>query len=177
MTAIAPRKYTIQTEETTAQAATSESVFTRVGATNNFLAERELDQKDFNLNGLYNIIMINSDCDGKITYPYPFEIVTLGIYNGSINGSSGLTELDVKWKPQNSGAFSSIFTTTPKFTSAAAADSSCFVGQSVAGFTAPVLLKTTFAAYDQLRIDILQTVVGTVDYAGIKIFSRPINDP
>lgn len=164
----------IQSEEVAYRAAVSEATMTRVGATANFINKRYLTETNFNLNGQYNIAAPNLDVDGKRTYPYDFSIVDLGIFSGNSNGTSGTTELDIKWKPQNSGAFASIFSTTPKFTFSAAANNSCFIGQTVTNFTAPVLSKTDFDAYDILKIDIITTVAGSdLDYAGIKIFTRP----
>ena len=173
MSAIADARLLIQEEETNYRAAVSEATFKRFGATNNFIVNRVLTETNFNLNGQYNIFTTNADVDGKRTYPFAFEVVDLGIFSGVVNGTGGTTELDIKWKPQNSGAWASIFSTTPKFVYAAS-EGSCFIGQTVANFTAPVLSKTLFDAYDMLKIDIITAVDGSsLDYAGIKIFTRP----
>ena len=165
----------IQQEETAPQAATSESTMTRLGANQNFINLYQLDQVDFKLNGPYNIVTPPQvHLDGIITFPFNFEIVAIAISNGTNNGDSGTTELDVKWQPyDNSTPYASIFTTTPKFTPAAAAQDLCFDGDTKTGFTAPVLSKTLFDAKDKLRVDLLQAISGVVDGAGIKIFWRP----
>lgn len=175
MTAITESRAIIQIEETRAQAAVSESTMTRMGAMNNFLALREFTQHDFNINGVYNLVTLPCIAlDGFVTYPFAFEIFDVIIYSGSGIGSSGTTELDLKWKPENSGVFASIFTTTPKFNSGAAASSSARLGNAQTGFTSPILSKSTFAAYDTLRFDLLSAMVGDVDGAYLKIFIRPI---
>lgn len=176
MADIVEERSIIQQEETAPQAAVSESTMTRVGANINFINLRQLDQVDFKLNGPYNLITPPQvHLDGIITFPFAFEISAIAISNGTNNGSSGTTELDVKWQPyDNSSAYSSIFSTTPKFTPSSAPQDLCFNGDSKTGFTAPVLSKTTFASKDKLRVDLLQAISGTVDGAGIKIFWRPI---
>lgn len=173
MTAIAPQKNIIQVEETQEGAATAESMFMRLGGTNNFISERQLDQMDFKVNGPYNLFVPNFQVDGLITFPFPWELVFVAIESGFLNGSSGLTEVDVKWKPQGSGSYVSIFSTTPKFDSSAGAGELCANGQSATGFTAPVLAKTQFDPWDILRCDLLQALVGDVDYFGLKLFWRP----
>lgn len=164
----------IQLEETAPQAAVSEAMMTRVGATLNHVNTRQLDQCEFNLNGAYNILTPNYHVDGIITFPFAFEITHFAIFNASANGSSGTTELDVKWAADGSTTWASICSVTPKFTPSAAAMDVCWVGQTKTGFTAPVMSKTTFAARDKLRIDLMSAVAGTVDGCGIKIFWRPI---
>lgn len=178
MTDISDRKYIIQQEETKFDAAVSESVYTRVGAVTNFLANREVTQADFNLNGKYNIVPTpHIAADGFITYPFDFEIISVMFFTGDEVGSSGTTEVDLTWRPETGGAFQSIFSTTPKITGSAAALR--YVrngGPSVSGMVNPVLSKTTFNAYDYIKLDVLQTRSGSVEGLFVKIFVRP-RDP
>lgn len=176
MTDIAPERKIIQQEETRAQAATSESVFQRVGAGINFINTRQFDQKDFILNGPYNIIPSPQlGVDGPITYPWNFEIVDVLVYVGDVVGSGGITEFDIKWKPEIGGTFQSIFSTTPKIAPAAAPFDFTRIGKVATGLTAPVLSKSTFAPYDTLRLDIVQAMTGTVNSSFVKVFMRPVN--
>jgi len=175
MTAIPAARRILQQEETRSQAAVSEATLTRFGAMANFLALYEASQHDFNLNGRYNIIAAPYQFgDGYITYPFPFEIVDVMLFNGESNGSSGRTVIDVKWKPEASGAWATIFSTTPKFDWDASANSFCRIGNNPAKFTRPVLSKAQFAAYDYLRLDMLEHPVGDVRGVFVKVFIRPI---
>lgn len=176
MTDIAPERKIIQQEETRAQAATSESVFQRVGAGINFINTRQFDQKDFILNGPYNTVPTPQlGVDGPITYPWNFEIVDVLVYAGDILGSGGITEFDIKWRPEAGGPFFSIFSTTPKIGPTATPFDFTRIGKVATGFTAPVLVKTQFAPFDTIRLDILQAMTGTVNSSFVKVFMRPVN--
>lgn len=175
MTDISPERKLIQVEETKPQAAVTESVMSRVGAAANFINLRHFYIKEFCVNGKYNIIPTNLSLDGFLTYPFNFEIVDIVLKLGGATGTSGLSEIDLKWKPETSGTFQSIFSTTPQWTAAANADSSVRIGVSRTGFTTPVLSKTTFNAYDLIKLDQLQALVGNVNSYFITLFIRPIN--
>ena len=175
MTAIPAARRILQQEETRSQAALSEATMTRFGAMANFLALYESTQHDFNLNGRYNIIATPYQfSDGYITYPFPFEVVDVLVFNGEENGTSGTTEIDVKWKPESSGVFATIFSTTPKFLFSAGANQFCRIGNAPTGFTSPILSKTQFAAWDYLRLDVLAAASGDVRGVFVKVFVRPI---
>jgi len=175
MTDITPQRLLIQIEETRSKAAVSESTMTRMGAMNNFLALKECSQHDMNLNNAYNIIATpNLAIDGFLTFPFNFEIVEAYIFSGSSTGSGGTTNLDVKWKPQASGSYASIFSTTPKFAGGTApAFGSANTTFADTGFTSPVLSKTQFNANDILRFDLLGAATGDVNGAYLKLFIRP----
>ena len=166
----------IQIEETRSQAAVSESVMTRVGGGINFINTAHVYQHSWKLNGFYNVGGApNLALDGYITYPYAFEIVDVFLFNGSVIGSSGTTEVDVKWKPELSGAYQSIFSTTPKADSTSAAFGHIRIGQTATGFTAAVLDKSTFDPYDVLRFDLLQAMAGDPEGLELKTWIRPIS--
>lgn len=174
MADIVPQRRQIQQEETRPQAAVSESVLSRVGGGINFINTRHYYVKEYCLNGAYNLIVPNLSVDGFFTYPWNFEIVDIVVKLGELVGTSGLSELDLKWKPETSGVFTSIFATTPKWNELALPDSSVRLGVSRTGFTTPVLDKTTFNAYDLIKLDVLQGIVGPANGAFITIFTRPI---
>lgn len=164
----------IQVEETRFKAALAQSLFSRLGAAVNFINKRHYYQHDWNLNGPYNAVPAPQlAVDGYITYNFPFKIEDVQMFTGAVNGSSGITEFDIKWRPENSGSWVSIFSTTPKFNSSAATFTSVRVGQTVTNFTAPVLSKTDFDAYDQLRLDVIQQVGGLPEGAFLKLWMRP----
>lgn len=174
MADITAERKMIQQEETKPQAAVTESVLSRVGGGINFINTKHYYIKEFVFNGRYNVIVPNLSVDGTFTYPWAFEIVDVFVKIGGTNGSGGTSEVDLKWKPETSGAFASIFSTTPKWTSSAVADTAVRVGVTRTGFTAPVLSKTTFAAYDILKLDLLQAVTGSPESFSVTIYTRPI---
>lgn len=170
---ITPERIQIQQEETATQAAVSEATMSRVGAGINFVNTRHYYNHDFNLNGKYNQVVPQNGIDGFFTYPFPFEILTVALKTGDNTGSGGVSEFDLKWVPNSGGTYQSIFTTTPKYTNAAAPHTVIAVGGTQTGMTAPVLSKTLFNAFDIIRLDTLQHVTGNVDSAFVKIFARP----
>lgn len=150
---------------------------TRVGGSINFINTRHVYQHNWHLNGQYNIVTPpNLALDGFITYPFPFEIVDVMMFTGDGVGTGGLTEADIKWKPELSGTYQSIFATTPKVDDTAATSDFIRIGQTKTGFTAPVLDKSTFDAYDVLRFDLLQAVGGQPNGLFMKVWIRPISD-
>lgn len=165
----------IQQEETAPQAAVTESVMTRVGAGINFINTSHFYVKEYCVNGKYNIIVPNLSIDGFFTYPFAFEIVDIVLKLGSATGSSGLSEVDLKWKPETSGSWQSIFSTTPQWDNTAPVDSSVRIGVFRTGFTTPVLTKTQFDAYDLVKLDILQALAGNPNSFFLTIFTRPRN--
>jgi len=179
MTDITDKRNLIQQEEARYKSAVSEALLTRVGASMNFIMNRELVMDTFNLNGQYNIMVTPfSWGDGFISYPYPFEIVEVMLMAGSDVGDSGVTEIDLKWKAEEGDTYATIFSTTPKFTyEADPFEFTHISAPTKTGFTKPVLSKTQFDAFDVVRIDVLQALVGLhVEGAFLKVFSRP-RDP
>ena len=174
MSDITPERKMIQQEETKPQAAVTESVLSRVGGGINFINTRHVYQHDWNLNGQYSSILITQGMDSIITYPFAFEIADVALIVGAQNGSSGQAEVDIKWRPENSGSFQSIFSTTPKFTYQASPFSQVRIGLAVPFMTTPTLSKTTFSAYDQIRMDLLTAPSGDVEGLFLKVWIRPI---
>jgi hypothetical protein len=172
MANIPPARSFVDENDTKYKAAVSEATLYKVGATNNFIIERQNNSREFVINGAYGVIGTpNLGVDGIIRYAYDWELVDIYIFNGETNVGGGSTSLDVKWKPFSSGSYASIFSSIPFFTSASASFETCGIGQSKTGFSAPVLQKTQFNAYDQLRIDILSALSGGIS-CGIGITWR-----
>lgn len=164
----------LELEDCAYRAAVSEAFATKIGASVNFINRRQFDQHRANANGQYNVVSSDTNVDGLITFPYPWEIYQLGIWSGNVLPTTGQIEFDIVWRTQNTGAYATICSTKPKFTSSATVNSSCFIGQTATGFTAPVLSKTQFAAFDQVMINFTTDATGPVSGAGIIIFHRPI---
>jgi len=153
----------VDENDTKYKASVSEATLYKVGATNNFIIERQNNSREFVINGDYGgIATPNIGVDGIIRYAYNWEIVDIYIFNGESVTGSGVTSLDVKWKPFSSGSYASIFSTIPSFDTTSATFETCGIGQIKTGFTAPVLQKTQFDAYDQLRIDLLSAITAGV---------------
>jgi hypothetical protein len=172
MAEITEELFRMQQPATAPQAGVTEDWTSRYGATINFLSNRVEDIKRAVVQGVYNGPPTpNNLMDGVFTYRHAFKIKDAVLSSGFFNGTSGTFEFDVKWRPRNSGAWTSIFTTTPKFNAATVGQlTSIGVGQVATGMTAPVLFKTDFDAFDQLRFDLLQTPSGTVDSATLELF-------
>jgi hypothetical protein len=173
MSDVLPLRRTPQVEEVRFKGAVSEGTAYKMAQSIAFINAYQQNLWQFNINGSYSSVTAPQyQIDGIITFNRPFEIIYCYIYSGEIIGSSGTTELDIKWKPRASGSYGSIFSTTPKFTTTAQANMACGNGDTATGFTAPVLAKTTFDAYDMLRFDMLGAMAGSPVGAGIGIFWR-----
>ena len=126
----------------------------------------------FNLNGAYGSAASypQNDQDGHFVLPQNANILNAILFIHTA-GTGGTTELDVKRKPQASTTWTSIFSTTPKATSAAGSDKSIGVGQTVSGMTAAVLTTNPLAVsqYDHFRVDIITAQTGSPSNCGILI--------
>lgn len=130
---------------------------------------------DMKLNGLYGGSPAQNAVDGFWVAPTNSQITNVFIYN-EVAGGGGTTELDLKIKPFLSGAFTSLFTTTPKVTPGAGANAWCGVGDTVTGCTAPVLSSLPFAvaAKSALRMDLIQAQTGNAQGCGLIIVYEEI---
>lgn len=173
MTMVTPERILIQQEETKFRAAVAESLMSRVAATANHIALYQANIREFSINGAYgNGIYPVEGEDCIIRFPFAWEIVDLYIWAGQVVDGTGQTELDIKWKPFASGTYQTIFSTTPKFDTNAVEFSTCGIGQANGGFIAPVLSKTQFDPYDQLRMDVI-SAISNGEGTGIGIVFRP----
>lgn len=173
MTMVTPERILIQQEETRFRAAVAESLMSRVAATANHIALYQANVREFSINGPYGsgvVPQFGVDC--IMRFPFAWELIDAYIWAGDVVDGTGSTELDIKWKPFSGGSYQSIFSTTPKFDTNAVEFFTCGVGQANGGFIAPVLSKTLFDPYDQLRLDILQAI-SNGEGCGIGIVFRP----
>ena len=105
-------------------------------------------------------------------FQYDAEIIDAWMFVQK-SGSGGTTEIDIRHATTPGGGFSSIFSTTPKITSAAGDNIWIHVGSAVGGTTAPVISTTNVNAGDAISCDLLQAQTGTVAGAGLLIHYRP----
>lgn len=119
MTDISPLKKKIQSEEVLAQAAISSGTGNKIGASVNFILERETIHRTWQLNGIYGTSTgAQTAVDGSI--PVEFDMEICGFYMANeIAGSSGTTEIDIRKQAASGTSGTSIFTTRPSLSTAA----------------------------------------------------------
>lgn len=171
MAIVAPLKKFIQEAEVKYRAAVSESTWRKITGSINFINSYHHETKQFFLNGSYWIGTGDTFADGINVFEYDAEIINVWTFNVT-NGTSGTTELDLKVKPKTGGSFTSIFSTTPKITTASAGFVHFGVGDTVTGCTAPVLSTVNVNAGDAVRIDIIQAMTDAQN-CGLLIHYRP----
>lgn len=160
-------------------ASVSQATWRKIGGMINFLGHRTYLQKSFPINGNYGMLQglypINA-IDGFQFFEFDAEIFNVWVY-GIKAGVSGITELDVKVKPKGSGAFTSIFTTTPKIAPSAGANVWFEKGDVATGITAPVLNDGGTGVVnvnrgDAIRLDLIQAM-SQAEHCGVVVHYRP----
>lgn len=157
--------------------AVSEELIQRQGGVSNFISLYQYTEKQFFANGRYGIMSSypQTGVDGLVFFEFNIEIINAWAFN-LVPGTGGTTELDIKRATTPGGTFTSIFSTTPKFTSSAPAYSwADWQGKVTppAGVTAPVVSTANLNAGDALRLDILTAMTGNPENTGILITYRP----
>ena len=193
MADLTPLRRNVQIEEVQYKAAVSEATFQKLGASVNFINYYQYKHFEFGFikaisnsgNPTYNTFtapLVISDVE---PFPTAAQIMAITLQHNTA-GSGGTSELDIQWATQNSNTWNSIFSTTPKATSAAPTDaqwdsiyndataSFSSVATTPAGCTVPVFSKTTFAAGDRLRCRAVTLQTGTPNGFTMRIYWRPI---
>jgi len=173
-TPIPPVRSIIYIEGARFRSAVSEELIQRLGSMNNFIATYQYDTKDFFLNGGYSTVAVPQlGVDGLYAFPFNVEIFNVFMFNNTA-GTSGTTELDVKYTTAPGGSWTSIFSTTPKIASAAGDYAYIGVGQTLTGATAPVLTSNplNIDANWAIRIDLLQSQPAARN-CGLLVYFRP----
>jgi len=179
MTDIPVSRTNIQIEGSQFRSAVSEFLIQSVGAGINFINNRQHSEKQFFLNGRYGSLPTPFlGVDGLTVWEFDAEIINIWMFILEA-GSGGTTELDLKIATTPGGAFTSIFSTTPKATSATSNFSWIGIGDTVTGMTAPVFSTVNANGYyevnagDALRFDILSNQSGTPRSTGLLCHYRP----
>lgn len=173
MTDLASARKMIQQEETIFRYGVSESFAQKLGAAVNFINTRQYSEKQFFANGTYGrVAMPQTGIDGLTVFEFAAEIIGVWAFRLTA-GSGGTTELDIKRATAPGGAFTSIFSTTPKFTPTAGNNAWIGLGETLSGATAPVLASANVDAGDALRFDIIQDETGDPRNCGVLIHYRP----
>jgi hypothetical protein len=170
------RKFIVGLEVKNA-ASVSEATWRKITGMINFLGHRLHQEKNFQINGAYGSLQglypINA-IDGYAFFEFDAEIFNVWTY-GIKSGTSGITEIDLKVKPKLSGAFTSIFSTTPKIGVTAGNDVFFELGDVATGITAPVLnggVPYSVNKGDAIRLDLISAMVDA-EHCGIVISFRP----
>lgn len=174
-----PERKNIQVEETRFKYAVSESWAQKIGKSINFINDKQHSEKQFFLNGRYAAADIPFlGADGLCIFNYDAEILNVYAFNLEAGGG-GTTELDIKRTTASGGAFTSIFSTTPKIASTAGNWAYVGIGDSGTGLTAPVFASVNdndcfeVDAGDALRFDILTAQSDRPRSCGVIVHYRP----
>lgn len=157
----------------------SEAIMSRFAATNNFIGKYQTDYVSFFLNGTYSVVSGLFGYDGAYTGFYNFEVVGVQIWN-AVGGVSGTTDLDIIWINQAGVNQGSIFSVTPKISSAASNGTRGFRNfetgndYTMTGVTLPVLSKTTFLEGETLYLNV-NTTMSEAQNAALTLNIRPRN--
>lgn len=161
------------------RSAVSEELIQRLAATNNFISLYQHSEKQFFLNGAYNLAPLPFlGADGLAFFQFNAQIIDVWMFIEQ-SGSSGTTELDIKTATTSGGAFTSIFATTPKIANTAGDYSWTHVGGSAGtGLTVPVFTASAAAisvtAGQALRCDLIQAQGGTPNGCGLLVHYQPV---
>lgn len=152
----------IQVEETQYAAAVSSSVAQRLGSGINFINLYQHTDRSWVLNGNYGVSTgAQSGVDGAIPIWRDMEIIGFFMFN-YVNGVSGTTEINIM-RHTASGPGSSIFTVTPKITTAAGNQAFMMewydpaeILENPTGTTLPTFLSRNLNKGDALTLDFVQ---------------------
>ena len=173
----------VQTQSVLTRAPVSENLFQNISGNVNFVNESHLFTHVWKINGNYSTTAVTPSVDNLFTFRNKsngvgtsVEIVDV-VLAIDTPGSSGVTQIDLKYSLSPGGSFTSIFTTMPSADPSAAHYSWAGVSDFVTGFTSPVLTSNPLILpyNSSLRMDIMSTMLGNPEGANITIYYRPIS--
>lgn len=162
MADISPLRKKIQVEEVQAFAAVSSATGSRIGASTNFILEKEKVHRTWQINNKYGKSASGqTSVDGSIPIEEDMEIV--GFYmNNDIAGNAGTTEIDIRRRVTSGTSGSSIFTTRPAIDFTAGNSAKLQVGynpnetlHNPTGTTLPVFASLNLDKGDDLFLDFI----------------------
>lgn len=153
----------LQIESARFRSAVSENLLQTMGGLANFLGKKTYQEKQYFINGPYSISPApDFYVDGVCIFEFDSEIIDIWVFQ-SVPGTGGITEIDLKMATTSGGAFTSIFSTTPKLDSTSGSgvwmDSAGIVPPGT-GMQQPILATTSIPAGAAIRIDLLQKMTG-----------------
>lgn len=191
MSLVTPERKLIFFESTQFRSAVSEDMVQRQGAISNQNALYQYDVLEYKLNGPYSqvVSLPVTGLDGLYVFPFKMQIINVCIFN-EVAGTSGTTEIDIKKATTSGGAFTSIFSTTPKIASTASnetfalsynitlgtSDQIWTAGTAPTGVTLGVLnggAPYTMNAGEALRVDLI-SVMANASNCGVTVYFRPM---
>lgn len=192
MADVTPLRINLQAEEVAYRSSVSEATLSRVGSSVNFINYYQFKHFEFGYlraqstlgSPTYNQFTPPATISNLEVFPSGSQIVAI-ILQHNVSGSGGTSELDIQWSTQNSGSWASIFSTTPKATSSAPADSQwdttlsnttnlyTSIATTPIGCTVPIMSKTTFNAGDRLRCRAVSHQTGNPNGFSMQIYYRP----
>lgn len=159
-------KQYVQIEATETRESIGEYLLQGIGGSTNFLLTRNIYEREFNLNGAYSYFSGKEGVDGLWVVPFDCNIFNVYL-SQDYSGSTSITEVDIKIATAPFGSWNSIFTTTPKVDTTAANFGWIGIGETVAGFTAPVLVGAPanyfIAQGSALRLDVISAMPGALN--------------
>lgn len=176
-TEVIPARETIYTDEISYKKAVTENTWTKFGGGINFINQRHHERKTWILNGTYTAVAV-AGLDGIWVVPFDMDILYFAMGNVTA-GTSGTTEADILRLTTPGGGTTSLFSTTPKITAAAASNTYMLKDILVpandvnpVGTTLPVFTTTQLNQGDALRFDLIQSMVGAQNVT-VEIHYRP----
>ena len=175
-----PQRINIFEEETNRRSSLSEALFSRVGASINFINQKQYDSHAFHFNGDYGEgVLVSPGLDGIFPILFDMEIVGITMWN-RMAGTSGVTEIDLIKFSGSGNEVGSIFSVTPKFNSQVGDNafliksvlSDTVLTQPSAGSTEPVFSSVNIDAGEAIFCQIKSAMNGAQD-CSILINFRP----
>lgn len=174
MTAVPSSNQVTQLEETQTRNPVSESVMQKFGGVLNFFLSWIHVEVRFTMNGPYKVFAGRLGIDGVYRFPVKAKIIAIEIVNQE-SGTGGTTENDIKTTSNPQGVWATIFSTTPKITSAAAAWAFANISTNASGTVKPVLITTPFNvnAGDYMRMDNITVMDGSPKNYSVSVIYSP----
>jgi hypothetical protein len=172
-------KLYVQTEAVLTREPVSEALAQTIGGSVNFLLSRNYVEREWSVNGGYAYFTGQTALDTVWTVPTGFNATIADVVVGhKLVGTGGTTTINIERSTDNGSTWSTIFSTAPSIASNAANYAWCGIGQTVTGFTAPVLIGSPAAfnvsAGDGFRMSITSAMTGSATdlWARIILLSR-----
>jgi hypothetical protein len=176
-TEVTPARSNIYVEDVQYKSSISEAVGTKIAGAINMVNHNQYDEKIWMLNGLYSSEAAGG-LDGAYICARDMEIIGVAMYN-LVAGSSGTLELNIIRHTSSGVSGSSIFSTTPKLTTASGNNAFLFYDfsnsiavENPSGATQPVLVSVNLDKGDMLTMNKVQGQVNG-ESCGIMIQMRP----
>jgi hypothetical protein len=168
MSNLPPSRIEVQTGQVQTRRPASELLVQAISGTANHYLERSREPYKFNVNGIYSGQINALGVDGLYVFDFDITITNVVLFS-NVPGAGAITELDLK-VGTSGGAYTSIFSTTPKAAPAHGLYAYVGVGGTETGLTAPVLSTTDIDAGQAIRFDIISSMTGNPRDCGLLMY-------